>query len=152
MIMPVKILAVIILTLFLSGCATTKKGNNIETQQLKSRVASLETDLQTREQEITRLGDELEKAREKRPVLKEEKTKEVKQVESKKLSTTQIQRALKNAGFYRGAVDGKMGQTTIEAIKAFQRANGLKADGVVGRKTRAILTRYSTGSNENRVK
>ena len=48
--MPVKVLAVIVLALFLSGCATTKKGNNIEIQQLKGRVTTLETDLQAKEQ------------------------------------------------------------------------------------------------------
>jgi len=146
MIMPVKVLAVIVLALFLSGCATTtKKSNNIEIQQLKSRVAGLETDLQAKEQEIMHLEDELEKVREKRAVYR----KEGKIVESKKLSTRQIQAALKNAGFYRGSVDGKMGPATTEAIKSFQRANGLKADGVVGKKTRANLMKYLTGSNED---
>lgn len=147
--MPVKILTVIVLTLFLSGCATTKKSNNIEIQQLKGRVASLETDLQAKEQEITRLEDELEKAHEKRVVYREEKIKEGKIVESKKLSARQIQVALKNAGFYRGSVDGKMGPATTEAIKAFQKANGLKADGVVGSRTRAKLIRYLTDLNES---
>lgn len=143
--MPVKILAVIVLALFLSGCATTtKKASNIEIQQLKGRVASLETDLQAKEQEVMRLEDELEKAHEKRAVYREGKT-----VESKKLSAKQIQTALKNTGFYRGSVDGKMGPATTEAIKAFQRANGLKVDGVVGRKTRAKLTEYLTGSSED---
>jgi len=150
--MPVKILTVIVLALFLSGCATTKKGNNIEIQQLKGRVTSLETDLQSKEQEIIRLEDELEKTHEKRTVYREEKIKEGKAVESTKLSTRQIQAALKNAGFYRGSVDGRIGPATTEAIKALQRANGLKADGVVGRKTRAILTRYLTDSSENWVK
>ena len=144
--MPVKVLAVIVLALFLSGCATTtKKSNNIEIQQLKSRVAGLETDLQAKEQEIMHLEDELEKVREKRAVYR----KEGKIVESKKLSTRQIQAALKNAGFYRGSVDGKMGPATTEAIKSCQRANGLKADGVVGKKTRANLMKYLTGSNED---
>ena len=144
--MPVKVLAVIVLALFLSGCATTtKKSNNIEIQQLKSRVAGLETDLQAKEQEIMHLEDELEKVREKRAVYR----KEGKIVESKKLSTRQIQAALKNAGFYRGSVDGKMGPATTEAIKSFQRANGLKADGVVGKKTRANLMKYLIGSNED---
>ena len=147
--MPVKVLAVIVLALFLSGCATTtKKSNNIEIQQLKSRVAGLETDLQAKEQEIMHLEDELEKVREKRAVYR----KEGKIVESKKLSTRQIQAALKNAGFYRGSVDGKMGPATTEAIKSFQRANGLKADGVVGKKTRANLMKYLTDSSDDWAK
>jgi len=43
-----------------------------------------------------------------------------------------IQVALKKAGYYNGTVDGKPGAATIQAIKSFQKANGLKADGVVG--------------------
>jgi murein L,D-transpeptidase YcbB/YkuD len=153
MIMPVKMLIVIVLSLALSGCATAaKKTSNIELQQLKGRVSGLETDLQAKEQEIMRLEDELEKAREKRVIYKEEKIKEVKPVESKKLSDRQVQTALKNAGFYRGSVDGKIGSATTEAVKAFQRANGLKADGVVGRKTRANLMKYLTGSSNDWVK
>ena len=148
--MPVKMLIVIVLALALSGCATTtKKTSNIELQQLKGRVSGLETDLQAKEQEIMRLEDELEKAREKRVTYKEEKIGEGKPAESKKLSDRQVQTALKNAGFYRGSVDGKIGFATTEAIKAFQRANGLKADGVVGKKTRANLMKYLTGSNED---
>jgi len=150
--MSIKLLTVIVLAIFLSGCATTKKGNNIEVQQLKGRVTGLETDLQAKDREIMRLEDELEKAHEKRPVLKEERVKDEKAVELKKLSTKQIQTALKRAGFYRGLVDGKMGPATTEAIKALQKANGLKADGVVGRKTRTILMRDSTGPSEGWVK
>lgn len=46
-----------------------------------------------------------------------------------------IQKALKKEGFYRGAIDGKIGNKTIESIKAFQRARSLKQDGVVGNRT-----------------
>lgn len=46
-----------------------------------------------------------------------------------------VQTALKNAGYYSGPIDGKIGQKTREAIKSFQSANGLKADGVVGPST-----------------
>lgn len=151
--MPIKMLAVIILALFLSGCATTaKKVNNIELQQLKSRVSGLEMDLQTKEQEIMRLEDELEQAREKRVIYREEKIKEEKPVESKKLSTREIQAALKNAGFYKGSIDGRMGPATTEAIKVFQKANDLKADGVIGKKTKAKLIRYLSGANNGWVK
>ena len=52
-----------------------------------------------------------------------------------KPTTKEIQRALKNAGFDPGAVDGKMGPRTQQAIKEFQRAKGLKVDGNVGAKT-----------------
>jgi peptidoglycan hydrolase-like protein with peptidoglycan-binding domain len=51
----------------------------------------------------------------------------------------QIQTALKNAGYYKGTIDGKIGPKSIKAIEAFQNDNGLKADGKVGRKTWEIL-------------
>jgi peptidoglycan hydrolase-like protein with peptidoglycan-binding domain len=53
-----------------------------------------------------------------------------------------IQTALKNAGFYAGAIDGKIGPKSKEAILNFQKANGLKVDGKIGPKTWAALEKY----------
>ena len=53
-----------------------------------------------------------------------------------------IQNALKNAGFDPGAIDGKMGPRTKQAVMEFQRAKGLKVDGKVGPKTWEELKRY----------
>ena len=53
-----------------------------------------------------------------------------------------IQTALKNAGFYTGAVDGKIGPKTKNAIEEFQKAKGLKVDGKVGPRTWAELETY----------
>ena len=53
-----------------------------------------------------------------------------------------IQKALKNAGLYTGAVDGKLGPKTKKAIEEFQSSKGLKADGKVGPKTWAELEKY----------
>lgn len=50
-----------------------------------------------------------------------------------------LQRKLKNWGYYKGAVDGIFGKQTKEAVKYFQRRNGLTADGIVGAKTLAAL-------------
>jgi len=60
-----------------------------------------------------------------------------------KPSVKDIQFALKNAGFYNGALDGKSGPRTKVAIKDFQRENNLKVDGVAGKKTWGKLSRYS---------
>jgi len=54
----------------------------------------------------------------------------------------QVQIALQKAGFYKGKIDGKIGPQTKEAIKAFQKAKGLKADGAVGAQTWAELNKY----------
>ncbi|MEM7817114.1 MAG: peptidoglycan-binding domain-containing protein [Candidatus Aenigmatarchaeota archaeon] len=53
-----------------------------------------------------------------------------------------MQRALRNAGFYKGPIDGKIGPQTKNAIKEFQKANGLVPDGVVGRRTWEKLSKY----------
>jgi hypothetical protein len=45
----------------------------------------------------------------------------------------QVQTRLARAGLYRGAVDGVMGPETRRAIRAYQRSNGLRADGTISR-------------------
>ena len=62
---------------------------------------------------------------------------------SEKPKTSEVQRALKNAGFYQGALDGKMGPRTRQAVKEFQRVHGLHDDGVVGRATWSKLRAYA---------
>lgn len=51
-----------------------------------------------------------------------------------------LQQRLKEKGHYSGDIDGKFGQKTENAVKAFQKAKGLKTDGKVGDKTWALLT------------
>jgi peptidoglycan hydrolase-like protein with peptidoglycan-binding domain len=53
-----------------------------------------------------------------------------------------IQIALKNAGFYKGKIDGDIGPKTCKAIREFQAENNLVVDGKVGLKTWAVLRRY----------
>jgi uncharacterized protein (TIGR02594 family) len=52
---------------------------------------------------------------------------------------TEIQRALAARGYNPGAIDGAFGPRTREAVRAFQRANGLADDGVPGPLTLAVL-------------
>jgi hypothetical protein len=52
---------------------------------------------------------------------------------------TRIQRALRDAGFYQGALDRVLGAETEAAVKKFQSSAGLEADGVVGTATWAKL-------------
>jgi hypothetical protein len=51
----------------------------------------------------------------------------------------QLQHALAQAGFSPGKADGDYGAATTQAVKSFQSANGLTADGVAGPKTLAAL-------------
>ncbi len=51
----------------------------------------------------------------------------------------EVQRRLKLWGYYNGSVDGQFGAGTKKAVIAFQKKNGLKADGVVGASTYKAL-------------
>lgn len=60
----------------------------------------------------------------------------------------QIQQRLKDWGYYKGAVDGIYGSKTQQAVKYFQKANGLKADGIAGEKTLAAIGINSSGGSK----
>ena len=60
--------------------------------------------------------------------------------------TKTIQQKLKSWGYYKGSVDGVYGAKTREAVKAFQRKNGLTADGVVGPATAKAMGISSTST------
>ncbi len=59
----------------------------------------------------------------------------------------QVQTRLKNWGYYFGIVDGVYGSKTEEAVRYFQRKNGLTADGQVGNATLAALGISPTGKS-----
>ena len=58
-----------------------------------------------------------------------------------------IQTKLKRWGYYKGTVDGIFGSKTKEAVKYFQRKNGLKVDGIVGPQTLKALGISTTSSS-----
>lgn len=63
-----------------------------------------------------------------------------------------IQQRLSSWGYYKGDIDGVFGSATETAVKAFQKNNGLTADGVVGSATAAkigISLSGSSGSSGN---
>ena len=51
---------------------------------------------------------------------------------SEKAAVRLLQQKLKTLGYYKGTVDGDFGSGTTEAVKAFQRAHNMTADGVAG--------------------
>ena len=129
--------------IFLTGCATTQRGQSIKTQELQTRVNYLELELKRKNQEIDRLESALEKAQYVTIVSNDQKI-EYKQSETpQEIPIKQVQIALKKAGFYKGDIDGKQGPRTKEAIRVFQKARGPKVDGVVGKATWQALSRYS---------
>ena len=62
---------------------------------------------------------------------------------------TQIQTKLKRWGYYKGNVDGIYGSQTLEAVKYFQRKNGLTVDGIAGQKTLSAMGINSSSSGSN---
>ncbi len=51
-----------------------------------------------------------------------------------------LQTGLSQLGYYSGKVDGKFGTGTLKGVKAFQKAESLKVDGLAGKATQARLT------------
>ena len=144
-------MVVIAVAIMAGGCATTTMNkNDTEIQSLKSQITALQSDLQSKDDEIAALRESLSKTtEEKYASLNETKSESVVSVPRETVPETkvhftvrQLQTALKNAGYDPGTIDGKMGKQTREAIKAFQKANGLSADGVVGKLTWSLLREH----------
>lgn len=137
--MWLKVLVSFVLLLNLAGCATAKKDIASEQViQLKTQLDELETALKQKDEEIVYLETELQRMQ-MQSVLTEKKTSKSR---GAALSFKDIQTALKNAGFYNGPIDGKIGRGTRSAIKAFQKDNNLTADGIVGEQTALRLKKY----------
>lgn len=63
---------------------------------------------------------------------------------------TTIQTKLKRWGYYTGAIDGIFGTQTLNAVKYFQRKNGLTVDGIAGTNTlKAMGIMNSTTSSSS---
>ncbi len=136
--MVTRIVVCIFLASMLAGCATSRKHTSgTEVEELQSRVSDLESQLQQKEEEVRNLEQELNKS-----LGGESGVYAGGDSALTKATPKRIQKALKNAGFYSGPVDGKIGKRTRKAIKEFQKANGLNSDGVVGQKTWEKLRKY----------
>jgi len=143
------------LVLLLAGCATGKR-----MQVLETKVAVLETKVDLSEQRQSNIEGQTGESRESMGYLKgkvesistapqaavatsvQDNQGYIYKSGKKTLTKKDIQTALKNAGFYDGPIDGKIGRATKKAIKEFQKVNGLKADGIVGKNTRNLLLQY----------
>ena len=116
-----------------SGCSTTSgscKSLENRVQALESRVQVVEGGPASEATAVTTAGAEVSLASIEGAVTVENMTKK------------QVQQALKNAGYYEGEVDGKIGSKTTTAITNFQKDMGLKADGVAGKNTKEKLLKY----------
>ena len=61
----------------------------------------------------------------------------------------QIQTKLKRWGYYNGNVDGIFGSQTLEAVKYFQRKNGLTVDGIAGPATLKAMGIYNSSNSSS---
>jgi len=59
----------------------------------------------------------------------------------RELDLKYFQSVLKRLGFYRGKIDGIAGKNTRVAVKKYQKTHGLKADGILGAKTKLCLAK-----------
>jgi len=128
----------VVFVVSISGCATGRKQTEEEIQGLKGQISTLESQVSAKDEEISSLREALAKAEQEREIGAKKVIVEVKA----RPNIKQIQIALQNAGYNPGSSDGKMGKQTREAIKAFQKANNLVADGKVGAKTWDLLKEY----------
>lgn len=129
----------VVLLLGIGGCATNRKRTDLEVQGLKNQVSLLEEQLRAKNDEIADLKVALNQMQR-----RDTSASRLRVVPEAKYrpSVRQIQKALANAGYNPGAIDGRMGAKTREAIRAFQSANGLTVDGKVGKNTWRLLSRY----------
>lgn len=129
----------------LSGCANMRRQNDMEMQGLRNQVSVLESQLQSKDEEINSLKESLTKTttleKDTQSGTTVRRKRSVPEVKSRP-NIRQIQTALSNAGFNPGSIDGRMGRQTREAIRQFQKANNLRPDGRVGKRTWAALRGY----------
>lgn len=144
-------------TLF--GCATTSK--QAPTSQLQLRMAQMEDQLDIQDDEINALKSNVEDLSNQvrhinfagsrgsepeisvRTIKIESEQPDVDQnIVRVPVTAQDVQRALKGAGYYQGAIDGKIGSGSMKAIKDFQADHDLVSDGIVGKKTWAELKNY----------
>ena len=143
--MFIRVLFIAMLGFTLVGCVTTQSKTNLD--QLQVKVVELEQKLEEKDTEIVDLKYEVKDLAAKIEASKSSASPSSSSSTMIGSSATNdgiikvgvsgmdVQTALKNAGFYHGAVDGKIGSQTKKAVASFQKSRNLTADGVVGKRT-----------------
>ena len=154
---------IFLLALVASGCSTTRTVQPPTETKLQMRVVQLENKVEEREKDIEDLRSEIDEiSRQMETKSAAPNSSRVESIPGPSTATAtqpvtnylygdiirvdahpqDIQTALKNAGYYNGNVDGKLGQNSQKAIRDFQADHNLQADGVIGRKTWAELKNF----------
>ena len=147
----------LILIVGLTGCATTRSVTNVDNLQIK--VSQLEKQVEQNGQDVSdlrtdvqQLSDQMNEMDANQAGSSASSSPEMKSSAITKpdgdiirvaASASEVQKALKGAGYYTGTVDGKIGGMTKKAIEDFQRDHGLTADGIIGQRTWSELKKYS---------
>ena len=125
-----------------TGCVS-KGEHEQEVSSLQGQVAQMDTALRAQQEQNQALQAQLDSLRSPRAGAVAPYAGSTYRTPSGfEISATDIQNALKSAGYYSGGVDGKIGPDSREAIRNFQRDNGFKPDGVCGKQTWTKLKTY----------
>ena len=151
----------LLLVVLLTGCATAQKPTTVN--QLQIRVGQIESQLDEQSDDVNELKDAVETlvtsvdrlvssrssvtSVQRASTKMEESTTKSSSSGSQKIlrvpvTAQEVQEALKIAGYYDGAIDGKLGSGSKRAIMAFQKDHDLKSDGIIGQKTWTELKNY----------
>jgi len=139
--MKAAFLMIVLTGFLLSGCTMKDYDEVIST--LDKRVQFTETKIDSLESRMNILEEKqniiektvAENKKVQKPLAKREIT-------ADSITTKDMQLALRNASFYKGNIDGVSGPAMTSAIMEFQKANGLKPDGVAGSRTKGELIKY----------
>ena len=154
-----KIIALLILPglVLLSGCAASRNISDLQSRvdslesqasRLDSSVSALQQGTQRMEANLTEQGQLLQKVQDAQKRNSELIKKAESKGHAKMPDAKDIQAALTYAGYYKGEIDGVIGEKTKESIKSFQSANELNPDGVVGSRTWSLLSKHLEESKQ----
>ncbi|MBI2095104.1 MAG: peptidoglycan-binding protein [Candidatus Omnitrophica bacterium] len=136
-----RIFLVLLASSLAAGCATTR-AQQPGPSDLENRIASLQNELHAKDQEIQDLQLQLQSLQQPLEPSGTFVSKREADIRVPGVTAKDVQRALVRAGLDPGPVDGRFGKKTKRAIKDFQKKHNLKADGVVGEKTWALLKAF----------
>jgi murein L,D-transpeptidase YcbB/YkuD len=147
--MRCRLIYLLLIVLFIAGCASAgRHSGDMRVQRLQEEAAKLKEDIRQKDEKISYLEGRINKIQSQKINQGREEKMAFKKpqepaADSARMTPKEIQAALKKAGFYKGAVDGRIEQETRKAVSDFQKANGLKADGIAGKQTCLKLRKYS---------
>lgn len=153
--LPFLLISSMVALMLVSGCSSVPKQFREEVSGIRTRVDTLETrveGVESKQVDVERTAataaqavDELKSSKDREAYTATTNFTVKPKSGYSSAKTRDIQVCLKNAGYYDGPIDGIKGKKTRRAIKDFQEASGLKADGIVGPRTWEVLSRYASG-------